>query len=60
MSCEHLICAQCASPVVEARCPACQAARARVHHHPHGFSVPLAVAALIALVLLMLVLHVAR
>jgi len=33
MSCEHLICAQCAGPVVEGRCPACRAARQQVHHH---------------------------
>jgi hypothetical protein len=33
MSCEHLICAHCAGPVVEGRCPACRAARAEVHHH---------------------------
>jgi len=33
MSCEHLICAQCAGPVVEGRCPACRAARQEVHHH---------------------------
>ena len=58
MSCEHLICAQCASPVVEARCPACQAARAQVHHHTSGLTVPLTAAALIALVLLTLILHV--
>ena len=32
MSCEHLICAQCAGPVVEGRCPACRAARQHVHH----------------------------
>ena len=33
MSCEHLICAQCAGPVVEGRCPAGRAARQQVHHH---------------------------
>ena len=51
MSCEHLICAQCASPVVEARCPACQAARAEVHRHSSGFSLPLIAAVLLALLL---------
>jgi hypothetical protein len=60
MSCEHLICAQCAGPVVEARCPVCQAARARVHHRMPGVSMPLTAAALIALLLLMIVLHVAQ
>lgn len=31
MSCEHLICAHCAAPVVEGRCPACRAAREKIH-----------------------------
>ncbi len=51
MSCEHLICAQCASPVVEARCPACQAARAQVHRHSPGLGLPLIAVVLLALVL---------
>jgi hypothetical protein len=59
MSCEHLICAQCAGPVVEARCPACQASRAHVHRHSTGFSVPLA-ALLLALLLTVLALHLAH
>jgi hypothetical protein len=58
MSCEHLICAQCASPVVEARCPACQAARAEVHHHHFsGLTPRLTVAVLVVLVLLTLILQ---
>ena len=60
MSCEHLICAQCAGPVVEARCPACQAARAQVHRHSGGYSLPLIAAALLALLLIMLALHLAQ
>jgi hypothetical protein len=60
MSCEHLICAQCAAPVVEGRCPACQAARAQVHRHSSGPSIPLAAAALLILLLLMLALHLAQ
>ena len=61
MSCEHLICAQCAGPVAEGRCPVCAAARARMHHHHAvpGMTVPLAAALLIAL-LLMLALHLAH
>ena len=55
MSCEHLICAQCAGPVAEGRCPVCQAARTRVHHHPwHGLAVPLIAVALLMLLLMML------
>jgi hypothetical protein len=60
MSCEHLICAQCAAPVVEARCPACQAARAQVHHRASGMSMQLTAVALIALLLLLIVLHVTQ
>ncbi len=40
MSCEHLICAQCAGPVAEARCPVCRAAKSDLHHHHHGISIP--------------------
>ena len=35
MSCEHLVCANCAGPVVEGRCQTCRAARAEMHH-PSG------------------------
>ena len=60
MSCEHLICAQCAGPVSEGRCPVCRAARAGMHHHHAGQNMilPLFAVVLIAL-LLMLALHVA-
>jgi hypothetical protein len=60
MSCEHLICAQCAGPVVEGRCPVCQAARAQVHRHSPGLSVPLLVAGLLALLLLTLAVRLAH
>jgi hypothetical protein len=60
MSCEHLICAQCAAPVVEGRCPACALARAQVHRRSPGLSVPLLLAALLALLLLTLALHLAQ
>ncbi len=52
MSCEHLICAHCAGPVAEGRCPTCRAARAQVHHHGHGMSVQLIAAVLLVLALL--------
>jgi hypothetical protein len=58
MSCEHLICAQCAGPVVEGRCPACRAAREHVHHQGFSAAPQLIVAALLALaVVLLLVMH---
>jgi hypothetical protein len=52
MSCEHLICAQCAGPVAEGRCPVCREARARVHQHSHGMSMQLIAAVLLILALL--------
>ena len=54
MSCEHLICARCAGPVVEAHCPACQQVRSQLHHHSSGLSLPLIVAVVLALLLLAL------
>jgi hypothetical protein len=54
MSCEHLICAQCAGPVVEGRCAACRAARDHVHDHHSGASPQLIIAAILALVLVLL------
>ncbi|HVB43615.1 MAG TPA: hypothetical protein VNF47_13035 [Streptosporangiaceae bacterium] len=47
MSCEHLICAQCAGPVAEGRCSVCRAAKADRHHRGYGGSVPYAVALLL-------------
>ena len=60
MSCEHLICARCAAPVVEGRCPACQLARAQVHRRSSGLSVPLLLVALLALLLVVLALQLGR
>ena len=53
MSCEHLICAQCAGPVVEGRCPACRASRDHVHQHS-GASPQLIIAAILALAFVLL------
>jgi len=56
MSCEHLICAQCAGPVVEGRCPACREARAHVHHNGlGGLSPQLVIAAALILLLGLLI-----
>ena len=60
MSCEHLICAQCAGPVVEGRCSVCRAARMQVHHTASSVVSPLLIAALIAMLLLVIALHVAH
>jgi len=59
MSCEHLICAQCAGPVVEGRCPACRASRDHVHRHS-GASPQLIVAVLALVFLLLLAMQLAR
>lgn len=60
MSCEHLVCAHCAGPVVEGRCSACRAARAHVHHHDQASITPqlLLAAALILLLGLLIATHV--
>jgi hypothetical protein len=60
MSCEHLICARCAGPVVEARCPACQLAREQTHHHSSGLSLPLILAAVLVLALFALTVQLAH
>lgn len=33
MTCDRLVCANCAGPVSEGRCQVCRAERARVHRH---------------------------
>ncbi len=50
MSCEHLVCASCAHPVSEARCPVCQVSRAHVHQSPFSAMGPALVALLALLV----------
>ena len=55
MSCEHLICANCAGPVVEGRCPACRAARAEVHRPGPAVSPQLLMAAALLLLLGLLI-----
>jgi len=62
MSCEHLICARCAGPVAEARCPVCRAAKSDLHHHhSHSGSIPYAIALLLlALAVLLALQHLAH
>jgi hypothetical protein len=56
MSCEHLICAHCAGPVIEGRCSVCRAARAHVHHHgPAAFTPQIITALALALLLVLLI-----
>jgi hypothetical protein len=56
MSCEHLICAACAGPVEQARCPVCRAARAQVHHHGIASVPPAVIVAIVSLIALALLL----
>ncbi|MBX6388307.1 MAG: hypothetical protein IRZ08_04770 [Frankia sp.] len=37
MCCDDLVCARCAGPVAEGRCPSCRSARAALHHGSSGF-----------------------
>jgi uncharacterized integral membrane protein len=54
MSCEHLICAQCAGPVAEGRCPACRTSRQHVHHTHSNTRQQLLIAGILVLTLLLL------
>ncbi len=53
MSCEHLVCAQCAHPVIEGRCSVCRASRERMHQHGFGALSPALVAAVLLAALLL-------
>lgn len=54
MSCERLVCAACAHPVIEGRCATCRAHRERMHQR--GLSPTLVIAVLLAALLLTLLL----
>ena len=56
MSCEHLVCASCAGPVAEGRCPACRATRQHVHHSHANVGMQLMIAGVLALTLLLVLL----
>ncbi|MBC2877686.1 MULTISPECIES: hypothetical protein [Streptomyces] len=48
MTCDRLVCANCASPVSEGRCPVCRASRERLQQQ-EGLFAGLTPAALVAL-----------
>ncbi|MCA6094569.1 hypothetical protein AB0K89_25400 [Streptomyces cinnamoneus] len=48
MTCDRLVCAHCAAPVSEGRCPVCRASRERLQHQ-EGIFAGLTPAALIVL-----------
>jgi uncharacterized integral membrane protein len=58
MSCEHLICAQCAAPVAEGRCPTCRAAREQMHRHSASQQLLIAGIIVLTLLLVLVVTHV--
>jgi hypothetical protein len=51
MSCEHLVCAACAGPVAEGRCPTCRTARE--HRHGHGPHISAETAIVLTLLLIL-------
>jgi hypothetical protein len=54
MCCEDLVCARCAGPVAEGRCPTCRAARASMHHN--SFSITPQMIAIVEMALLLVAL----
>jgi hypothetical protein len=50
MSCDHLICARCANPVIDGRCATCRAAKAELHGSPVQPQTVLLIALILALV----------
>ncbi|OAA20120.1 hypothetical protein UG55_108134 [Frankia sp. EI5c] len=53
MCCEDLVCARCAGPVAEGRCPSCRAARQSMHHPSFTISPQLLIALLTVLIALL-------
>ncbi len=52
MTCDRLVCANCAAPVSEGRCPVCRASRERLQHQ-EGALGALTPAALLALLVVL-------
>ncbi|WP_037907196.1 hypothetical protein [Actinacidiphila yeochonensis] len=53
MTFDRLVCAQCAGPVSEGRCPTCRATRARLEQES-GWSSPISPAAIVAALIALL------
>ncbi|WP_405729515.1 hypothetical protein OG607_28565 [Streptomyces sp. NBC_01537] len=52
MTCDHLVCANCAGPVSEGRCSVCRAERARLHQdNPFAALTPATLLALLVALL---------
>ena len=59
MTCDRLVCANCAGPVAEGRCAVCRAHRERLHYeNPLGTVTPaMLIALLVVLAAVALVVH---
>ncbi|UQI43446.1 hypothetical protein M1P56_03160 [Streptomyces sp. HU2014] len=60
MTCDRLVCANCAAPVSEGRCPVCRASRERLQHQEGifaGLTPATLLALLVALIAVALVAH---
>ncbi|MGW1073192.1 hypothetical protein [Streptomyces sp. NPDC002537] len=60
MTCDRLVCANCAAPVSEGRCPVCRASRERLQHQEGVFAGLTPATLLVLLVALITVAAVAR
>jgi hypothetical protein len=56
MCCEHLVCANCAGPVSEGRCPVCRNSREQLGHHTASHMSPALLTALFIILALSMVL----
>ncbi|GAA0498583.1 hypothetical protein ACFQ2B_19900 [Streptomyces stramineus] len=60
MTCDRLVCANCAAPVNEGRCPVCRASRERLQHQEGvfaGLTPATLLALLVALIAVAVVAH---
>ncbi|MEU6814764.1 hypothetical protein [Streptomyces sp. NPDC046860] len=56
MTYDRLVCANCAAPVNEGRCPVCRASRERLQQQQSGFMAGVSPVALIALLVVLIAL----
>ncbi|MFI9238225.1 hypothetical protein [Streptomyces sp. NPDC053079] len=60
MTCDRLVCANCAAPVSEGRCPVCRASRERLQHQEGIFGGLTPTALIVLLVALVAVMALVR
>ncbi|MFH8573822.1 hypothetical protein [Streptomyces sp. NPDC017993] len=54
MTYDRLVCANCAAPVSEGRCPVCRASRERLQHQQGGMFAQLSPVTLVALLIVLI------